>query len=648
MAILSTDEEKISLNKFGYMNIDNRESLLADFKDHSLRYIAKKLLERRDEALREGKTIPSFGQWGGITDKEQYEMLEKIVKGDYKNISGLRLKDFYHNPSTEFYAYAFYENQKPENTISIPRGTMGTQTHNNSLLQLADGFTNMYWRDNAYMGLLGVSVHFSEAREFVERNRGTGQTLCTGFSAGAAYCAYVAATSEGISGTGYNGPGIGYCLTEEQRNHLKQSEFMSKTCASDAVGALFFHPERHEYTQCQPVVDRDRNGDPIYENGVLKHKEGLSAGHYIQAIATDPKTGMTEEVAQTEQAKKIEKVSQQVYLENRARGNPLGLLLDGLTVGKGIVAPAIRTMGAVELSQIESGGNKEANEELAKDSAGELKDTIANRAKISMESTVLDINQTLDALKPGRTAVEAADKLEAGVYPQIGEKALEMGQAKQDADELYISANKDISDSLVKGVKKAGKAVMEGGHSVGVGAESEAKAWQSIGDAIHGKAGEGFDWMKKKIFGPSGDETSRQPVDNKEHAQIEQGKDKVADINQSVALDNKGAMEASFREFSSKAPQASLEQRKQAAMTSVSIDSIFNNTYGNPETRELMKRGVKNILVEALQSGDRILPIQKYDPQAEPTRVVRAFTPEEIQQDRSREHGMGPQMQMSV
>jgi hypothetical protein len=609
MAIKLTDEENIVLNKLSYMNIKGIDDFVE--KRLTLQQISMELLNRRNEAIRDEGEIPSFGQWGGITDKEQYEMLEKIAKGDYGNISNLHLQDFYHNPSTEFYAYAFYEDQKPENTISIPRGTMGTQTHNNSLLQLADGFTNMYWRDNAYMGLLGVSVHFSEAGEFVERNRGSGQTLCTGFSAGAAYCAYVAATSEGISGTGYNGPGIGYCLTEEQRNHLKKSEFMSKTCASDAVGALFFHPERHEYTQCQPVVERDRNGDPIYENGVLKHKEGLSAGHYIQAIATDPKTGMTEEVGQTEQAKKIEKVSQQVYLGNRARGNPLGLLLDGLTVGKGIVAPAIRTMGAVELSRIESGGNKEANEELAKEAAGEVKDTIANRAKISVESTVLDINQTLDALKPGRTAVEEADKLEAGVYPQIGEKALEMGQAAQETQNLENSI-----------YEKAGKGINEKAHGV----------WHWLSEKADG--------IKGKLFNPA--ECPVSGWNENGNTQVEQS----AALNKTTKTDNMAALDAKVREFSAMAPNATVDQLKQARISIAAVDALLDHNIKNPEMREYMKKSLLESMAKAVQEGGRLLPVMKYDYDAEPTRMVRAFTPEEIQKGRSQEKGIGPQMSM--
>jgi hypothetical protein len=466
MAIKLTDEENIVLNKFSYMNIKGIDDFVE--KRLTLQQISTELLYRRNEAIRDEGEIPSFGRWGGITDKEQYEMLETMAKeGDkkYRNIYNLRLKDFYHNPSTDFYAYAFHEDGNPENTISIPRGTMGTQTHNNSLLQLADGFTNKYWRDNGYMGLFGVSVHYSEAREFVEKNKGTGQTLCTGFSAAATYCAYVAATLEGIGGTGFNGPGIGLFLTEEQRNRLGKSEYESKTCVADPVGSLFYHPERHEYTQCLSVIDRDINGEPIYENGVLKYKTGLTAGHYIQAVATDPQTGMTIAADQTEDAKRIEELSQQAYLVNKVTGNPLGRLLDGLTVGKGVLAPAMKILGAIELSQIENGDRKAANEELAKEAVREMKDTIVNRAKVSVESTALDINQTLDTLKPTRQAVEEADKLEVEAYQPIGKKINEAivdkaqkasGMTDQGADfDNEVKAGDPIRKQIENVIKKA-------------------------------------------------------------------------------------------------------------------------------------------------------------------------------------------------
>jgi|GEM_PF-4774285 len=617
MAIELTDEEYIVLNKFGYMNINGINGFIK--QELSLQEIAIKLLNKRNEAISNKEIIPSFDQWGGITDKEQYEMLEGIAKGDdkYKDILNLRLKKFHHNPATDFYIYAFYDSENAENTIFIPRGTMGTQTHNNSLLQLADGFTDKYWRDNGYMGLLGVSVHYSEAREFVERNRGTGQTSCTGFSAGAAYCSYVAATMEGIGGTGFNGPGIGLFLAEEQRDRLGKSEYKSKTCVADPVGSLFYHPERHEYTQCLPVIDRDKNGEPIYENGVLKYKTGHTAGHYIQAIATDPKTGRTVETDQTDQAKAISVGSQQIYLANKAAGNPLGLILDGLTVGKGIIAPAVRTLGAVELSQIENGDRKAANEELANEAVREMKDTLVNRAKVSIESTALEINQATDALKPTRHAVEEADRLEVEVYPQIGRKALEMGQAAQETKDM------------------------------------ESAIYENVGKRINEKAGGAWDWLnekagriKEKIFGPSRGQISWKPADDKRHALTERGNNRLAGLNPNDELNNRVALDAKFREFSAMAPNAPLEQRKQAAITSTALNSIFDNRYKNPEMREFMKQGVKDILAEALQSGNRILPLQKYDPEAEPTRVVRAFTLEEIQKDRNLEKGIGPQMSL--
>jgi hypothetical protein len=111
-------------------------------------------------------------------------------------------------------------------------------------------------------------------------------------------------------------------------------------------------------------------------------------------------------------------------------------------------------------------------------------------------------------------------------------------------------------------------------------------------------------------------------------------------------VENKGATEARFREFSAIAPNAPLQQREQAALTSVALNSIFDNTYRNPEIREFMNRGVKDMLTEALQSGDRILPIQKYDPEAEPTRIVRTFTQEELQKQQGQEMGIQRQKEI--
>jgi LysM repeat protein len=99
-------------------------------------------------------------------------------------------------------------------------------------------------------------------------------------------------------------------------------------------------------------------------------------------------------------------------------------------------------------------------------------------------------------------------------------------------------------------------------------------------------------------------------------------------------------------EFSAVAPNASLEQRKQAAITTVALNSIFDSTYGDPKIRESMKRGVKDMLAEALQSGDRIMPIQKYDPKAEPTRVASSFTLDQLHKELGQDKGIERQREM--
>jgi hypothetical protein len=625
MAIHMSEEEAKVLNQFAYMNIAGIEGFVK--KELSLRALATALLEKRDASINENKIIPSFGEWGGFTNKEQYEMLQDIKDGKYSNISDLRLKDFAHNPKTDFYAYAFYEEEDRRNVALVMRGTMGTQIGENSFFKQLDGFTGKSWIDNADLGFSGVSLQFHDAQDFYKRNRDPGeQTFCTGFSKGAANCAFLSANNPGVTGIGFNGPGIGHALIEEQWERLKNSGYYEITCDTDIVGPLYWHPEREKYAKCKPVVDRDKNGDPIYVNGQPKYKEGFGAVHYLQAFDFD-KAGSAIGADKPEQAKKIEIMSRETYVLNKLNGNPLGLSVHGIDILKNVAPAVIQAYGAAEYiamknSEIGANGATERDMALLQQPTENIQDTIGRRGEVIKDSIALDVKQKGEALK------------------KIGEAVLKSGEVTLATNEMDVAAHKDMGDGLINAAKKTGKAVVEGNRLVGEGNEAEAKAWQSIGDAFYKKAEEGLDWFKKKIFGPSGDHTSWQPADNKGHAQTEQGSDKLAGLNPNSNVENKGATEARFREFSAMAPNASLEQRKQAALTSVALNSIFDNTYRNPEIREFMNRGVKDMLTEALQSGDRILPIQKYDPEAEPTRVVRTFTQEELQKDQSQEKGI--------
>jgi hypothetical protein len=158
------------------------------------------------------------------------------------------------------------------------------------------------------------------------------------------------------------------------------------------------------------------------------------------------------------------------------------------------------------------------------------------------------------------------------------------------------------------------------------------------GNWLRGKISDGW---KRLLGGPSEAGANEQTEATKSHVQRESyNKEPV----QTSGFDVK-EWEKQFRET---APNATGEEFRRAKIFDAASTARIDHDIKDPELNAYAKESYYRRTAEDVQSGKGVPSVRIYDPQAEPTRVVRAFTPEEIQQDRSREHGMGPQMQMSV
>jgi hypothetical protein len=111
------------------------------------------------------------------------------------------------------------------------------------------------------------------------------------------------------------------------------------------------------------------------------------------------------------------------------------------------------------------------------------------------------------------------------------------------------------------------------------------------------------------------------------------------DAVQSAQFDAK-AWEKQFREI---APNATEEEFRKARIFDAASTAIIDNHIKDPELNTYAKARYYRQTAEDVQAGKGVPSLKMYDPQAEPTRVVRAFTLKEIQKDRSQEKERGIQ-----
>ena len=324
MSINLTNEEAMVLSKLAYMNIADEAIFKKNFNNSTLKEMAQRLIDDKNEG-----NPRDFGSYGSLTNKEHYEMLQKIVDGEYPNLSNLKIKDYDNQNATNgFVAYAFSDGK---DTVCAFRGSEGNIVGDDGFLSTVDGKTGIDWMDNYYIGLRNTSAQFKSVEEFMKRNMVEGgQTFVTGHSKGAANAAYAAAAFDGVTGFAFDGPGIGQCLSAEQIERLKKSGFINCVDQNDPVGSLLFHPEKRVYAQHNTSYELDINGNVVLdENGNPKVITGVFAGHYTQGIVFN-KDGSVQIGKRNWKCIALEVGSKALWSVNELLGQPLGDLVDSV------------------------------------------------------------------------------------------------------------------------------------------------------------------------------------------------------------------------------------------------------------------------------------------------------------------------------
>lgn len=323
-----THEESLVLSRIAYMNIADGTEFKDKIKNKSLKELAEQLIQEK-----EAGNPRDFGSFGGLTNKEQYKMLEDIKNGKYPNLSNLKLKDYDNqNETNGFVAYAFYDANNPKNVVCAFRGSEGNPVGDEGFLAGLRGKTGIDWIDNLYLGTKGVSAQFEPTKSFVERNMVQGgQTFVTGHSKGSANAAYACAVIDGVTGFGFDGPGIGQALTPEEIERLKKSGFINCVNQNDPVGALLFHPEKRIFAKHRSFYELDKNGEIVLKDGKPVVVDGAFSGHYIQGLQfdADGKIISTNERSFL-YSEAVEKITQITYILNELTGQPLGEVVKGI------------------------------------------------------------------------------------------------------------------------------------------------------------------------------------------------------------------------------------------------------------------------------------------------------------------------------
>jgi len=196
-------------------------------------------------------------------------------------------------------------------------------------LQLVDELTTPDWIDSYQTGFRSKSKQFDSVREFVEKNRDSGQIYVTGHSKGATNAAYACAAFGNCSGVAFDGIGIGHTLTDDQRMNLTTAPFLNWASYQDPLSAFLFHNENRALYKNKKELNVT-----VVKNGKLANETvtGPIAGHYVQAkydlFDQNGYLNVTNEWGSNSLL--TENISQLLYFGNKATGEPLGIAVDWL------------------------------------------------------------------------------------------------------------------------------------------------------------------------------------------------------------------------------------------------------------------------------------------------------------------------------
>jgi hypothetical protein len=484
MAIKLTQEDAAVLSQMAYMNIAKENDFNDRFKGASLQKMAADLLADRKKAIAEGKNEPTFDQWGSFTDREQYEMLEKIAAGDYPDLSNLKVKDYKNDEGKDnFVGYAF-SGENPQDVVCAFRGTMGSKVGDPS------NFLGESWLNNYNLGVNGGSLQFKPTKDFVEKNMTPGaQTIVTGHSQGGGDGLYACATIPGVTGVVFDAPGIGQDLTSEQSDRLANSGSTNIVNQNCPVGAVLFHPEKRIYAQYFDHNELDKYGRQILdENGLPKNISGPFAGHYLQTIHSD-KDGNVIEGERSLQSKLVEGITQAAY-NNVVLRTTLGLAVSTIQLAKGdlsdvenihlqqlqLLGEDIKSLG----SQISNAGANivQGAETAITNTANQVYQDGVNAVNSAETAIANTANQAYQA---GANAVNSAETAIANTANQVYQDGV---NAVNSAEAAITNTANQVYQDGVNAVNSAEAAITNTANQVyqdGVNAVNSAEA--AIGNA---------------------------------------------------------------------------------------------------------------------------------------------------------------------
>jgi hypothetical protein len=383
-----THKDSVALCQVAYM--DNLNVFAQD--KNTLQEMAAIILADRESVIRKGGRLKyELRQWGDFSTAEHYALLEEIAKGKegkYPNLSNLVFKA-YENDSgkTDFVACAFADKDNLKNTYMSFRGSMGNQ-FGDSLAKTIVGKTSGSWMANYHRFLNGLPRHFDKVEAFVRAHKGDGQTFVTGLSKGAADAAAACARVDGVTGWGINGPGIAQTLTYDEQARLVKSGYTMFMNEHDLVCLVPWHIEK---TVTVKHKDYFGHGRSI---------SGPWAGHNSQTLAYDERGGFIP-TQKSQEAEKIEAGLKEIYKENLANGNKLGLSVYGLE----FVKSALKTTG--EAFQLLDQGKKaelEAGERISAATGKTIIDTANKAFRLSDQAT--DFDNEVKTSEPIRKQIE--------------------------------------------------------------------------------------------------------------------------------------------------------------------------------------------------------------------------------------------------
>jgi hypothetical protein len=138
------------------------------------------------------------------------------------------------------------------------------------------------------------------------------------------------------------------------------------------------------------------------------------------------------------------------------------------------------------------------------------------------------------------------------------------------------------------------------------------------------------------------------PTEAKNSEPTEQPKaDSVASTAQSIEKDStQGIGEDWIKEFGKMAPDATVAQQRQAGINASVAQMLLAGSNKSPEEQAKIMEIANRITANHIQAGSEIEKTKMYDPEAEPARVVRTFTLEDLQKSQSQEKGIERQRSM--